>query len=356
MSFSGKISKRKNRGAVLLGTFMVPAAFSVASQSVFAAKSDLAKAMQETLNNPGFFRKYGVFKIVFGVILVGLAFGSLCFFYKNFTKNGNEIKNNENNNDEGKVNDKNEEVFSPLENVFYSNGVLDKNKGKEFCDKLKCSSGGAFKVKGKEIINIVERNVYLKNRMKEGKEMDKDFTIRVTGVYSEGYLKFDLYDAEGKEKWEECVFTKYVTNDMEKVDDLVKYLKDKDVSVKVLGYFGSVFCSETALDEKNRAKFLERLSQFKSSYFKVKGKEIINVVDSVNNALKEEIKEKNKMNDDFTIRITSVYENGTLGLDLYDAEGKEKWKECVFTNYATNDMNKVEKLVKYLNSKPKKIV
>ena len=37
MSFSGKISKRKNSGAVLLGTFMVPAAFSAASQSVAAA-------------------------------------------------------------------------------------------------------------------------------------------------------------------------------------------------------------------------------------------------------------------------------------------------------------------------------
>ena len=37
MSFSGKISKRKNSGAVLLGTFMVPAAFSAVSQSVAGA-------------------------------------------------------------------------------------------------------------------------------------------------------------------------------------------------------------------------------------------------------------------------------------------------------------------------------
>ena len=78
MSFSGKINKRRSSSVVLAGTLLGTAICNAASQSIAAAGSDLANAMQETLNNPGFFRKYGVvLKTVFGVILAVAAVGML---------------------------------------------------------------------------------------------------------------------------------------------------------------------------------------------------------------------------------------------------------------------------------------
>ena len=56
MSFSSKIGKRRNSGAVLLGTFMVPAAFSVASQSASAAGNNTA---QSSLDVSEFLKRYG---------------------------------------------------------------------------------------------------------------------------------------------------------------------------------------------------------------------------------------------------------------------------------------------------------
>ena len=98
MPFGGKISKRKNSGAVLLGTFMIPAAFSTASQNVSAAGNDLAQIMPNTLNKPGFFEKYssiikpvvGVFLVVVGVFLVGAAIFVLFTICKKIIDNKNE--------------------------------------------------------------------------------------------------------------------------------------------------------------------------------------------------------------------------------------------------------------------------
>ena len=56
MPFGGKISKRRNSGAVLLGTFMIPAAFSAASQNTSATKviQDVAASGAKILNNQNF--------------------------------------------------------------------------------------------------------------------------------------------------------------------------------------------------------------------------------------------------------------------------------------------------------------
>ena len=73
MSLSGKISKRRNSGAVLLGTFMVPVAFSAASQSTSATKviQDVAASGAKILNNQNSGSRW-VPKILGCVILAGI--------------------------------------------------------------------------------------------------------------------------------------------------------------------------------------------------------------------------------------------------------------------------------------------
>ena len=139
---------------------------------------------------------------------------------------------------------------------------------------------------------------------------------------------------------------------MNKVEKLVKCLERKDV----FSPLENVFCSTIELDEGNKAEFLEKLNQLKDGAFAVKGREIVNIVDNIGDDLVNKIKKENKMDNNFIIRITDVYERGYLRFNLYDAGDKNKlMKENVPTKFATNDMNKVEKLVKYLNSNPKKL-
>ena len=67
MSFSGKISKRKNSGAVLLGTFMVPAAFSAISQNVYAVSN---RTVQDASDVLSFFKEHWVGTLGVVVIVV----------------------------------------------------------------------------------------------------------------------------------------------------------------------------------------------------------------------------------------------------------------------------------------------
>ena len=71
MPFGGKISKRRNSGAVLLGTFMVPAAFSAASQNTSATKviQDVAASGAKILNNQNFWGRSVLNVIFVGIIL-----------------------------------------------------------------------------------------------------------------------------------------------------------------------------------------------------------------------------------------------------------------------------------------------
>ena len=120
MSFSSKISK-KNSGAVLLGTFMVPAAFSAVSQSTSAAGGNLTKAMQKILINS--------IKTVSGLFYI---------FYKKFTEEEN--KNNEVNSENKK--DKNEMEYEDDGKIFKETFCLDTCGG----DKYNYEKTGGFKL------------------------------------------------------------------------------------------------------------------------------------------------------------------------------------------------------------------
>ena len=88
MSFSGKISKRRNSGAVLLGTFMVPAAFSAASQNVSAVGNNMAQTAQNSLNIldiSAFLKEY--WKETLGAVIVGVIIVAvICCLMKNKNK------------------------------------------------------------------------------------------------------------------------------------------------------------------------------------------------------------------------------------------------------------------------------
>ena len=206
MSFSGKISKRKNSGAVLLGTFMVPAAFSAASQNVSAVGNNMAQTAQSSSDVSEFLKRYGKETLV--AVLAVFALGGIVaaiyyFINKRVVSFG--------------------DVFCNKEEISPTSTETTRER---FLAAFSKCTGKVYKVKKKDLyasLCLTEEASFIE------KLKGEVFFVKIRTINLAGFLTFSLFDADGKEVSEEVFRTNYVINNWEKVLAFSNYLKGKDV-------------------------------------------------------------------------------------------------------------------------------
>ena len=331
MSFSSKISK-KNSGAVLLGTFVVPAAFSAASQNVSAVGNNTAQTAQSSLDVSDFLKKYGkeTLVAVLAVFALGGIVAAIYYFINKRVVHFGDVFTSEE-----------EELPEESEDK----GVLTQ---KDFVNKFEKYVGAVYKVKKDDLRNICDS--YSKEKISE-KIGNLDLVARIVNISHGGYLDLCLLDTEGNVV-RKSVCTKSIPKDidMNKVNELVKQLEQCDISVDVLGNVRSAFYREgNKISEKEYKKLLPLVG----GAFKIKGKDVIGIsLDLLNDDVIEDIK-NNRMNDDFTIVIRSLSKEGsgtvTLRYDLFDEKKILQYR--VGSCGLINDVNKIEGFVNYLKDR-----
>ena len=249
-------------------------------------------------------------------------------------------------------------------NVFYTQNCLSEvEEGNvitsgEFLEKFRKYVGSAYKVKKDDLLKFLEIDV---DEDLKGKLENSDLFIKINGVEGSGRLIFVLVNEDGEELTRNLC-TKFATKCESKIDELIKQLKKNDVSVDVLGYFGSVFNSNNQLlMEKDKGDhFHRKLSPFVGKFFPLKKREIVNITRIQYFTEEKPLESYTRDDENLFIKIEEVWRDGRLLFRVFSADNKEVEVgggatlisgDPIETGPSTCNMDKVDDLAGYLNNK-----